>query len=79
MTRRGTNFYCDRCGVDVENGGVTVATTIVGVDPAHPTVLLPTRHLCIKERDGAPHGCTGNLLGPGSLADYTAYLEAHDG
>lgn len=64
------SYRCDRCGVDVGNGGVVHAAVISDVqptDPARPRVL----HLCRNARDGAPTGCVGNVLGPGTLADYT--------
>jgi hypothetical protein len=62
-------YRCDRCGTDVDNGSVQAAAVISDLepdDPSRPRVL----HLCRASRDGAPHGCVGNVLGPGTLANY---------
>ena len=71
MSLREDGVYrCDRCGVDVGNASVDRATFVGMVDPDNPAD--PWRlHLCTEGRDGAPHGCTGNVLGPGTLADWT--------
>jgi hypothetical protein len=60
---------CDKCGGDVGNGSVDQATFISMVNPDNPSE--PWRlHLCTAPRDGAPHGCTGNVLGPRTLAAF---------
>lgn len=71
MSRRpdGT-CRCDRCGVGVGNGGVRQAAVISDVDPEDPRIPR-FLHLCRAPRDGAPTGCVGYVLGPGTLADYT--------
>lgn len=61
-------YRCDRCGADVGNAGVYMCAVISDIEPenpAQPRVL----HLCRAARDGAPAGCVGNVLGPGTLAD----------
>ena len=63
-------YRCDRCGTDVGNGDVQTAAKIITLDPerlGEPLVL----NLCRTPREGAPHGCEGNVLGPATLADYT--------
>lgn len=62
-------YHCDRCGDSVGNGSAQSATKVVGRDPDDP-FRLRQLDLCIAARDGAPFGCTGNLLGEGALADY---------
>lgn len=64
----GTN-RCDRCGVDVGTGGVDACAVISIYDEATGGVTV--LHLCREPRDGYPRGCTGKVLGPGTLADYT--------
>lgn len=70
MSKRADGFYhCDRCGLNLGNGSVQKATKITGLDPdAQGRVRY--LDLCIEQRDGAPFGCTGNTLGPATLADY---------
>lgn len=68
--RADGKYRCDRCGADVGNAGVQMCVVIsdhLPDDPTRPRVL----HLCREPRDGAPHGCGGNVLGPGTLANYT--------
>ena len=68
--RSDSTYRCDRCGADVGNASVQTCAFISDLDPADP--LRPrTLHLCRAPRDGAPHGCVGNVLGPATLADYT--------
>lgn len=71
--RTGGAYRCDRCGADVGNGGVTEAAIVSDLDPDRPGEIR-VLHLCRAARDGAPHGCVGNVLGPQTLADWT---EAH--
>lgn len=70
MSLRDDGTYrCDRCGTRVGNGGVQEAAVISDLepdDPARPRVL----QLCREPREGAPRGCVGNVLGPGTLANY---------
>lgn len=65
----GTN-RCDKCGVDVGSGGVDTGAVVSVYDADAGTVLV--LHLCREPRDGFPRGCTGKVLGPGTLADYTS-------
>ena len=71
MSLRSDGTYrCDRCGRDVGNGDVQTAAKIITLHtdrPVEPLIL----HLCREPRDGAPHGCEGNVLGPATLADWT--------
>lgn len=71
MSLQPDNTYaCDRCGTDVGNGGIYEAATVSDLHPDNdnlPRVL----HLCRAERDGAPRGCVGNVLGPGTLEHWT--------
>lgn len=70
--RRDGTYRCDgTCGgIDLGNASVDRATFISMVNPDDPSE--PWRlHLCTEARDGAPHGCTGRTLGPGTLADWT--------
>lgn len=63
-------YRCDRCGLDVVNGGIYEAATISDLHPDDnniPRVL----HLCRAPREGAPRGCVGNVLGPETLAHWT--------
>lgn len=70
MSRRADGSYrCDRCGTDVENGGVQVAAIVSDLDPDEPGTVR-VLHLCRAPRDGAPNGCVGNVLGPATLADW---------
>jgi hypothetical protein len=72
VSLRADGFYrCDRCGLDLGNASVLVAAKIVDLDPDDPTTQR-NYDLCREPRDGAPRGCTGNVLGPGTLADYYA-------
>lgn len=72
------SYRCDRCDADVGNGAVTEAAVIADLDLVDdPDVHARPRtlHLCRKPRKGAPHGCAGHVLGPRSLAAYTATKE----
>ena len=70
MSLRSDNrYHCDRCGADLDNGRASIATKITGRDPDDP-FRLRQLDLCVAEREGAPFGCTGNLLGAASLANY---------
>jgi hypothetical protein len=68
--RADGTYRCDRCGTDVGNGGVQQAALIADLEPDDPTRLRHL-HLCRQPRDGAPRGCAGNVLGPGTLANLT--------
>lgn len=68
--RADGSYRCDRCGVDVVNGGVLHAAVISDLDPDQPGTVR-VLHLCRAPRDGAPHGCVGNVLGPQTLANWT--------
>lgn len=71
MSLRSDGTYrCDGCGVDVGNGGVLMAAVISDLDPDQPGAIR-VLHLCRAARDGAPNGCVGDVLGPGTLANYT--------
>lgn len=71
MSLRSDGHYrCDRCGTDVGNAGVDMCAVISDTDPDDPT-RPRVLHLCRDARDGAPTGCVGNVLGPGTLANYT--------
>lgn len=62
-------YRCDRCGVDVGNGGVHVAAVIVSVlDDGGLTTL----HLCRDRTDDDKkvRGCAGRVLTARALADY---------
>ena len=63
-------YRCDRCGADVGNASVERASFVSMVNPGNPADAWRL-HLCTAARDGAPHGCTGSVLGPGTLADWT--------
>lgn len=68
--RADGRYRCDRCGADVGNASVQMCAVVSDLHPddlARPRVL----HLCRKPREGAPHGCAGNVLGRGTLADLT--------
>jgi hypothetical protein len=67
-------YRCDRCGTDVGNASVAVCAIIADLTPDNPAVPR-WLHLCREPHDGAPNGCAANVLGPGTLADYT---EVHD-
>lgn len=72
MSLRADGTYrCDRCGLDVGNGGVFMAAYISDLDPTNPTEARQL-HLCREERDDAPRGCVGLVLGDEALADYYA-------
>lgn len=72
MSLRSDGTYrCDGCGTDVGNGGVQKAAVVADLDPDDPA-RLRNLHLCRKPRKGAPHGCARKVLGPGTLADWTA-------
>lgn len=62
-------YRCDKCGTGVGNASVDKATFISMVNPDDP-VESWRLHLCTEPREGAPNGCTGNALGPGTLADF---------
>ena len=65
------HYRCDKCGSDLgEGGGVDVATKVVGTDPDTGHTTVRQLDLCKAPRDGAPAGCTGNVLGLAALADY---------
>lgn len=68
-------YRCDRCGVDVGNGGVVEAAIISDLHPDEPGTVR-VLHLCRAEREGAPTGCVGNVLGEATLADWTATVGA---
>lgn len=68
--RDDSTYRCDRCGADVGNASVLVCAVISTLDPGdsqRPVVW----HLCRAPREGAPHGCVGNVLGAGTLANWT--------
>lgn len=67
--RADGSYRCDRCGTDVDNGSVQAAAVVSTLDPDEPARPL-VLHLCREPRDGAPHGCVGNVLGPGALANF---------
>ncbi len=67
--RADGKYHCDRCGADLDNGRAQIATKITGRDPDDP-FRLRQLDLCVEEREGAPFGCTGNVMGVESLADY---------
>jgi ribosomal protein S14 len=60
---------CDRCGADLGNGGIDLCARITDLEPDDPTQLRYLE-LCRQPREGAPRGCVGNVLGPGTLANY---------
>ena len=62
-------YRCDRCGIDVGNGGVQDAVFISDLEPDNPTETRRL-HLCRVTVKGAPRGCAGLALGPVTLADY---------
>lgn len=64
------SYACDRCGTDVGNGGVDIAAVIADLHPDNPGIPR-SLHLCRAERDGAPRGCVGNVLGPQTLEHWT--------
>jgi hypothetical protein len=68
--RSDGTYRCDRCGVDVGNAGVLMCAVISDLNPDDPGSLR-VLHLCREEREGAPTGCVGNVLGPQTLADWT--------
>lgn len=59
-------YRCDRCGRELDNGGVQecaiVSTLLDGA--------LVTLHLCREPQKGTPHGCAGHALSPSNLADH---------
>lgn len=72
MSLRSTGKYrCDRCDADVGNAGVQECAIVSDLDPKNPSALR-VLHLCRTRREGAPHGCAGNVLGPGTLAAWPA-------
>lgn len=62
------SYRCDRCDVDVDNGGVHVAAVVSDMDETGAARVL---HFCRRPAKGAPHGCAGRLLSPSNLAAYT--------
>lgn len=77
-TRAGeVDYFCDKCGVSVGNGGAQKSTKVIGRDPSSPFALRQL-DFCVAERIGAPFGCTGNIIGPSALADLTAYNETRN-
>lgn len=60
---------CESPGVDVENAGVQTCAIISDLDPDDPT-RPRVLHLCREPRQGAPRGCVGLSLGPGTLKNY---------
>lgn len=68
--RADGSYRCDRCGADVDNGGVQMAAIISDLSPDEPGTVR-VLHLCRETRDGAPNGCVGNALGPATLANWT--------
>lgn len=68
--RADGSHRCDRCGRDVGNGGIFAAAFISDLDPERPGEPRQL-HLCREERDDAPRGCVGLVLGDDALTDYT--------
>jgi hypothetical protein len=52
------HHYCDRCGVDVGNGGIFAAAFISDLNPDRPGEPQQL-HLCREQRGDAPRGCAG--------------------
>lgn len=71
--RTDGRYHCDRCGRLLTNAGLMEVAKIVDLDVADPTQQR-NYDLCREPRDGAPRGCVGNVLGPGTLADFTANI-----
>lgn len=73
--REDGRYHCDRCGRDVGNADVRSATFFSMVDPDNPVEVV-RGHLCTAAtggRPGYPNGCTGRVLGPGTLADWATW------
>lgn len=76
MSLRADGTYrCDRCGIDVGNAAMTECARICDMDPDKPGELRYL-HLCRAPRDGAPNGCVGNVLGDGTLSDWSKAQKA---
>lgn len=69
MSLRDGSYHCDRCGADLANGSASLATKVYGRDPDDPYKLRQL-DFCIEDREDAPFGCTGNLIGPAALTYY---------
>lgn len=76
MSLRSDGTYrCDKCGTDVGNASVENAAKIADLDPDDPT-RPRNLDLCREPRTGAPRGCAGLVLGPGTLANWTEMRNA---
>lgn len=68
-------YRCDRCGVDVGNGGVHLAAIVADLDPNDPTAVR-NLHFCRQSNAGAPDGCAAHLLTRANVAAWTAAKES---
>lgn len=71
---------CDRCGVDVGNGGITECTIVSGLDDDGGVRIL---HFCLDRMEGddarTVRGCSRKLLSPATIKNYTERMEAARG
>lgn len=64
-------YRCDRCDVDVGNGGVhTAAVIATREDDGTGGSSAITWHLCRQPAKGNPTGCAGHVLTPRTLRAY---------
>lgn len=68
-------YECDRCGVDVGNGGVHTAAVISDLDPADGNLSPRVLHLCRDRPDPDQpgktiRGCRDRVLTAKALAHY---------
>lgn len=83
MNPDGT-FACDRCGADVDNGGIQAAVVVSDLDP-EARGMIRNLHFCRDRVEGEDEsreeirGCEHKVLTPSNLANYTAVREAARG
>lgn len=74
---------CDRCGADVDNGGVANCVIVSDLDPDRPGMVRNLEYC--RDRPGPDvdggiiKGCSRKLLSPSMLRHHTARQEAARG
>lgn len=60
-------YHCDKCGSDIGNAGVDMATSVVGLDPDNPDMIRQL-HFCTSAGDNP--NCTPKVLNKNHLTSY---------